>query len=108
MKKTLRSNCTPNLPYADKKLSSLQTDQSGVIEPNVLLSEIRPKITKLLVLDLLAVDPEHQGKGAGTKLISWGLEQADQMGAEVSEALNKLFVSVELRSGNSRLWSRVR
>ena len=44
MRKTLRSNSTPNSPYDDEELSNLQTDQSRVIEHNVLLSEIGPKI----------------------------------------------------------------
>ncbi|MCJ1485555.1 hypothetical protein MMC06_005730 [Schaereria dolodes] len=31
-------------------------------------------------LELLATLPEHQGRGAGGKLIRWGLEQADRDG----------------------------
>ena len=41
-----------------------------------------------VVLDLLSVDPEHQSAGAGTKLINWGLEKADEMGAEVNHEMS--------------------
>ncbi|KAK4495501.1 hypothetical protein PRZ48_013833 [Zasmidium cellare] len=39
----------------------------------------------LWVLEYLAVDPNHQRKGAGSKLVNWGLEKArnDGMGAVV-------------------------
>lgn len=33
-----------------------------------------------IVLDILVTDPEHQRRGAGAKLLSWGCEQADSMG----------------------------
>lgn len=38
---------------------------------------------RLAVLDCLATDPKHQGRGAGTMLIRWGLEIADAERGEV-------------------------
>jgi GNAT superfamily N-acetyltransferase len=35
-----------------------------------------------LVLDLIFVDPKHQRRGAGSELVKWGADQADQMGGE--------------------------
>ena len=52
-------------------------------------------ITDSLVLDLLSVDPEHQSAGAGTKLIQWGLAEADRMGAEVSLDKRKMMIDAE-------------
>lgn len=37
----------------------------------------------LTALDLLVVDPKHHYRGAGSKLVKWGVELADQMNAEV-------------------------
>ncbi|KAI9793070.1 MAG: hypothetical protein M1816_000968 [Peltula sp. TS41687] len=37
----------------------------------------------LLSLDLLCVDPKHQYRGAGSKLVKWSVELADQMNAEI-------------------------
>ncbi|KAJ7157560.1 hypothetical protein C8R43DRAFT_883148 [Mycena crocata] len=34
------------------------------------------------VLELLAVDPEYGRRGAGTKLVRWGTDKADEMGLE--------------------------
>lgn len=33
-------------------------------------------------LNLLAVDPEHHRRGAGTLLVKWGVEKADEIGIE--------------------------
>ena len=33
-------------------------------------------------LELVATDPAHQGKGAGSQLMRWGLVQADEQGVE--------------------------
>jgi ribosomal protein S18 acetylase RimI-like enzyme len=33
-------------------------------------------------LEIVAADPKYQGKGAGSQLMRWGLEQADAQGAE--------------------------
>ena len=60
------------------------------------------------VLDILAVDPEHQSEGAGTKLIHWGLEHADRMGAEVILNESSASPTTVLSSANSRPWSRAR
>ena len=35
-------------------------------------------------LDILTVDPKHQRRGVGTKLVKWGTDLADQMGVEAS------------------------
>ena len=32
---------------------------------------------------MLTVDPDHQQRGAGTLMVNWGLELADEIGAEV-------------------------
>ena len=40
---------------------------------------LAPNVTPI-ELELLATLPEHQGRGAGGKLIRWGLEQADRDG----------------------------
>jgi len=37
----------------------------------------------IVALDLLCVAPEHQNRGAGSMLVGWGRELADQMGVEV-------------------------
>lgn len=34
-------------------------------------------------LDILTIDPKHQCPGAGAKLIEWGVQLDDEMGAEV-------------------------
>ncbi|KAL8818295.1 MAG: hypothetical protein Q9191_007974 [Dirinaria sp. TL-2023a] len=34
-------------------------------------------------LDILAVDPKHQRRGGGTKLMEWGVKLADEVGAEM-------------------------
>jgi predicted N-acetyltransferase YhbS len=50
----------------------------------------------MLVLDLLQTDPKHQGRGAGSILIRWGLDLADQLRVpaylESSPAAHKLYV----------------
>lgn len=33
-------------------------------------------------LEMLATDPMYQGKGAGSKMLRWGLKQADEQNAE--------------------------
>ena len=33
-------------------------------------------------LEISATDPAYQGKGAGSQMMLWGLEQADQQGTE--------------------------
>lgn len=33
-------------------------------------------------LEILATDPAYQGKGAGSQIMRWGLEQADKGGFE--------------------------
>ncbi|KAK5169673.1 uncharacterized protein LTR77_005651 [Saxophila tyrrhenica] len=35
-------------------------------------------------LNFLVTDPEYQGKGAGTALLSWGVQQADKLGARMA------------------------
>ncbi|MCJ1416060.1 hypothetical protein MMC32_002395 [Xylographa parallela] len=37
----------------------------------------------VVCLDILTVDPKRQFGGAGSKLVRWGVEQADQMGAKM-------------------------
>ena len=37
-----------------------------------------------IVLDILAVDPAYQRRGAGSMLVQWGLDLADELGFEVS------------------------
>ena len=37
-----------------------------------------------IVLEMLAVHPDAQGKGVGEALVRWGLQNADEKGAEVS------------------------
>jgi GNAT superfamily N-acetyltransferase len=34
------------------------------------------------VLDIIFVDPKHQSRGAGSKLVKWGVNRADEMGVE--------------------------
>lgn len=36
-----------------------------------------------LVLELLAVHPDYQGLGAGSGLVRWGTDKADEQGIEV-------------------------
>lgn len=60
-----------------------------------------------VVLDILAVDPEHQSAGAGTKLIGWGLERADEMGAEVSSDESSTLTARILKGVHFRYSSRV-
>ena len=40
-------------------------------------------ILETIVLDILAVLPEYQGKGIGSKLLQWGTEQADARNARI-------------------------
>ena len=35
-------------------------------------------------LDILTIDPKHQRRGAGAKLVEWGVQLADEMGVEVT------------------------
>jgi len=35
-----------------------------------------------LVLDIIFTDPKHQGRGAGSMLVKWGVDKADEMGVE--------------------------
>jgi len=35
-----------------------------------------------LFLDIIFVDPKHQRRGAGSKLVKWGVDRADEMGVE--------------------------
>ena len=35
------------------------------------------------VLDIIFTDPKHQHRGAGSKLVKWGVDRADEMGVEV-------------------------
>jgi len=44
---------------------------------------IRSAKGPVVCLDILTVDPACQFGGAGSKLVKWGVEQADQMGAEM-------------------------
>lgn len=37
------------------------------------------------VLDVLAVDPAHQGKGVGALLVKWGMDKADELDLAVSQ-----------------------
>ena len=37
----------------------------------------------ITALDLLVVDPMHQRRGAGTMLVKWGVDIADNMGVKV-------------------------
>jgi GNAT superfamily N-acetyltransferase len=34
------------------------------------------------VLDIIFTDPKYQRRGAGTKLVKWGVDRADEMGVE--------------------------
>lgn len=34
------------------------------------------------VLDVIYTDPKHQHRGAGSKLVKWGVDRADEMGGE--------------------------
>lgn len=49
----------------------------------------------LLVLDMLATDPDYHGKGAGTMLVRWGCELADKDGVatylDASKAGKRLY-----------------
>ena len=36
------------------------------------------------MLDFLVTDPGYQSKGAGTKLLAWGVSQADQIGVRMA------------------------
>lgn len=37
----------------------------------------------MTVLNILITDPEHYGRGAGSRLLSWGVDQADRLGVPV-------------------------
>ncbi|QKX61964.1 uncharacterized protein TRUGW13939_09120 [Talaromyces rugulosus] len=37
-------------------------------------------LSKRVYLDVLAVDPSHQGQGIGKALLQWGLDEADRLG----------------------------
>ena len=39
-------------------------------------------LTQSADLEIVATDPSYQGKGAGTQLMQWGLNQADEQGVE--------------------------
>lgn len=36
----------------------------------------------ILVLDIIFTDPKHQSRGAGSMLVKWGVDRADEMGVE--------------------------
>lgn len=36
----------------------------------------------VIALEILAVEPQSQGRGAGSMLVKWGTDLADSMGAE--------------------------
>ncbi|OGM42793.1 GNAT family acetyltransferase [Aspergillus bombycis] len=36
-----------------------------------------------MILDILAISPEHQGKGIGSKLLQWGTQHADARNARI-------------------------
>ncbi|KAH9901901.1 hypothetical protein F4778DRAFT_781784 [Xylariomycetidae sp. FL2044] len=54
------------------------------------------------VLELLAVDPEYQGKGAGTALVEWGTGAADRQGiksiVEATPAGRRVYEKCGLRA----------
>ena len=45
---------------------------------------VRASKETVIELDTLAVDPLHQYKGAGSMLVKWGIDLADEMGVEVT------------------------
>lgn len=42
-----------------------------------------PGLIRLLVLDLLATLPDHQGRGVGTEMLRWGMQKADAWQARI-------------------------
>ena len=39
----------------------------------------------MIALDILAVDPKHQFRGAGRMLVDWGTRRADELNVEVRD-----------------------
>ena len=59
---------------------SLVAEDGGRIVGHVLFTELAVDGTTALVLAPLAVDPAHQGRGVGGKLVRDGLDVAKQLG----------------------------
>jgi len=59
--------------YAESVMGSLYQDRI----------ERTSKEGPYLFLDVVFTDPKHQQRGAGSKLLKWGVDRADELGGEV-------------------------
>ena len=64
----------------EPRLSLVAEDGGGRIVGHVLFTELAVDGTTALVLAPLGVDPAHQGRGVGGKLVRDGLDAAKQLG----------------------------
>ncbi|KXT13402.1 hypothetical protein AC579_9073 [Pseudocercospora musae] len=50
-------------------------------------------------VDILVVDPEHQGKGIGSKLIQWSIDEADRRGVQLALESSPTGLALYRKSG---------
>ncbi|KAL6710426.1 hypothetical protein ACN47E_009372 [Coniothyrium glycines] len=95
-------------PPAEVRLDALK---SKIGPMRVVRDEIMGTEKPFLMLNMFATLPEHQGRGAGTMLITWGLEKADEEGLVIyldsSEAARPIYEKKGFKVARDMWWDRV-